>query len=380
MAMRWLCASVLGLMVASCGGGSGEPVPQGELGAGAPPATSNSPPSGGDPTPTPTPTPAPEDPQPPSSGSGDDGNGDSGGGDSGTATPAPGPLTGVRFNRPADIAADANGSLYVIDGEEGSNRIRQIRPDGSVSTLVSENSREILALAVTADGVVFYSTSELIDPASADWRVAIWRVSNGTPMELVSLGKVVMGDMLADPVSGDIYLTVDQAVWRMRQDGSLTKLVDLGLFASIALQAETLWIGASDGRAGVGIYRWKEGEELEEILPFQDGRYLIDLTFANAGLYFTTNVHQPADSRLSCVLSLLNPDTGEVTAVAGAQGEECGYQDGTGESARLAPGSYITEASDGNLYLSDFNNHVIRKVTPEGEVTIYAGVPGEPGN
>jgi hypothetical protein len=37
--------------------------------------------------------------------------------------------------------------------------------------------------------------------------------------------------MLADPDSGDIYLTVDQAVWRMQQDGSLTKLVDLGLFA-----------------------------------------------------------------------------------------------------------------------------------------------------
>ena len=34
---------------------------------------------------------------------------------------------------------------------------------------------------------------------------------------------------------------------------------------------------------------------------------------------------------------------------------------------------------DGNLYIADKNNHCIRKITPDGTVSLYAGTPKQSG-
>lgn len=54
--------------------------------------------------------------------------------------------------------------------------------------------------------------------------------------------------------------------------------------------------------------------------------------------------------------------------------------DGMGAAARFRSVNDIAIDSQGNLFVADSGNHVIRKVTPEGLVSTYAGVPAEPGN
>lgn len=49
------------------------------------------------------------------------------------------------------------------------------------------------------------------------------------------------------------------------------------------------------------------------------------------------------------------------------------FADGTGTEARFDNPSYLAMDSQGNLYVSDAQNHRIRKVTPEGVVTTFAG-------
>ena len=65
--------------------------------------------------------------------------------------------------------------------------------------------------------------------------------------------------------------------------------------------------------------------------------------------------------------------------VAGSLGGP-GYADGTGAAARLNEPHSVGLDSAGNLYVADAQNHVIRKVTPTGVVTTFAGTVGLAGS
>lgn len=56
-----------------------------------------------------------------------------------------------------------------------------------------------------------------------------------------------------------------------------------------------------------------------------------------------------------------------------------GNTDGLGGSARFSSPSGIARDRLGNLFLADTANHVIRRVTPAGQVTTFAGVAGQAG-
>lgn len=71
--------------------------------------------------------------------------------------------------------------------------------------------------------------------------------------------------------------------------------------------------------------------------------------------------------------------TGLTSTFAGKVGER-GTADGTGAAARFDAPAGITRDASGNLYVADRDNHAIRKVTPAGAVTTLAGAAGERGS
>lgn len=71
--------------------------------------------------------------------------------------------------------------------------------------------------------------------------------------------------------------------------------------------------------------------------------------------------------------------TGVVTTVAGLAGV-AGSVNGTGSAARFSSPTGIALDGVGNLYVSDNDNNLIRKVTPAGVVTTVAGLAGVAGS
>lgn len=71
--------------------------------------------------------------------------------------------------------------------------------------------------------------------------------------------------------------------------------------------------------------------------------------------------------------------TGEVTTLAGMAGEK-GDVDGTGAAARFTTPYSIAVDNEGNIFVAEITTHVIRKITPAGEVTTFAGKAGEAGH
>jgi sugar lactone lactonase YvrE len=70
---------------------------------------------------------------------------------------------------------------------------------------------------------------------------------------------------------------------------------------------------------------------------------------------------------------------GVVTTFAGTDGN-FGWSDGTGTSAEFNSPSSVAVDSAGNVYVADTNNHTIRKITGGGVVSTYAGSARNPGS
>lgn len=68
---------------------------------------------------------------------------------------------------------------------------------------------------------------------------------------------------------------------------------------------------------------------------------------------------------------------GQVSTFAGTG--VAGYTNGPGASAQFNRPQDVALDANGNLYVADANNYVVRKITPDGVVTLWAGRPGTSG-
>ncbi|MEN3041315.1 MAG: OmpA family protein [Bacteroidia bacterium] len=131
---------------------------------------------------------------------------------------------------------------------------------------------------------------------------------------------------------------------------------------SLALRAQELEVTYKvevSTVAGSGKVGYKSGPALEAALNRPNG-----IVVDRAGnIYFS-------DDENHCVRKVTTD--GRVVLVAG-QPRVAGFDDGDKEEATLNSPHGLTLDAAGNLYVCDYNNHAIRKITPSGTVSTYVG-------
>lgn len=70
---------------------------------------------------------------------------------------------------------------------------------------------------------------------------------------------------------------------------------------------------------------------------------------------------------------------GRVTTLAGLAGAS-GVSDGRGPMARFRSPRAVAATASGTVYVADSSNYTVRRISPSGEVSTLAGIPGEQGS
>jgi sugar lactone lactonase YvrE len=83
---------------------------------------------------------------------------------------------------------------------------------------------------------------------------------------------------------------------------------------------------------------------------------------------------------LAHVVNIIDPHTGSATLLAGAYGIE-GHNNANGASATFAqPWDLVVDPTTGDLIVTEFDNNVLRRVTLNRDVSVYAGTLGIAGH
>ena len=274
---------------------------------------------------------------------------------------ADGAGTTARFEEPRGMAVDGDGNVYVADTV--GRTIRKITPAGVVTTLAGTADARGSAdgtgaaarldfptsVAVDRDGNLyvteaFDSTIRKITPAGV---VTTLAGTAGVPGPVDGTGAAArfgIPEGVAVDGAGNVYVA-DLG------NGTVRKVTSVGVVTTLTGTASLA--GFVDGTGAAARFAFPAGAAVD-----------------SAG-----NVHV-ADTANGTVRTI-TPD-GVVTTLAGTAGVS-GSADGTGAAARFDQPSGVALDATGNVYVADAVNATLRKVTPDGVVTTLAGTAGLSG-
>ncbi len=276
-------------------------------------------------------------------------------GQAGSEGSADGPVATARFSYPLGLASDAGGNLYV--GQDGDATIRKITPAGVVSTLAGSPGvwgyedatgaaarfNGIYSMAVNASGTLFAADAgnQAIRKVTASGVVTTYAgvgASYGSADGTGTAARFSYPEGMAMNSSGDLFVADSS-------NHTIRRVTQAGVVTTYAGTAGTS--GSTDGPAASALFRSPQG------------------------LAFDTSGNLLVADRGNAVLRRITP-AGEVSTLAGLAGQR-GIVDGTGSVARFDTPTDVAVDTAGNAYVTEWSQHLIRKVTPAGEVTIVAG-------
>jgi sugar lactone lactonase YvrE len=269
----------------------------------------------------------------------------------------------ARFYFPNSIAVDASGNLFVTDAY--GQTVRKITPAGDVSTFAG-----LFNNAGTADGsgsaARFHYPEGLCIDSSGNLYLTdtgsdtIRRISPTAAVTTVAgspnLEGSADGTGAAARFSGPGALAIDSSGVLYVADSANATIRRISSSATVTTLAGT--------SAPQGL--WADG-------PARSARF-----FCPWGVVLDASGNAYLTDQLNHVIRKVSA-SGTVTTVAGTPGIE-GSQDGPAASATFSQPEGLALASNGDLYVADSGNHVIRRISASGTVTTVAGLAGSTGS
>ena len=269
--------------------------------------------------------------------------------------------TSARFNSLSGLAIDSVGNLYVTDVLN--YRVRVITPAGVVTTLAQLPTGTLstdgaYGIGVDGTGMVYVAntvTSQIlsITPAGVLSTLAGGFQLGGTTDGAGATARFFTPYGLASDSTGTLYVadTVNSTIRKITQAGGAATV--------------TTFAGLSGGAGNV------EGNR--NVARFSGPRGVaINVT----GTVYVADYN-------NCTIRSVTAG-GVVRTFAGTVGSSpatsCGSTDGTGAAAKFSFPSGVAVDASGNVFVADTNNNDIRKITPAGVVTTFAGQAGTQGS
>ena len=270
----------------------------------------------------------------------------------------------ARFGAALGVAVDSSGVAYVADCDN--NTIRKITPNGAVTTLAGSPFPDDFGFADgTGSAARFYCPVGI----AVDDVGTVYVTDNGllirkiTPVGVVTTlagraGTDACGFSDGVGVAAEFCdpkgIAVDGSGTLYVADGgnnTIRKITREGVVTTLAGSAGNA--GAVDGAGDAARFNCPFG-----VAVGPGGRIFV------------------VDECSSTIRRIDPPDV--VTTIAGTAGAT-GSDDGTGAAARFDYPIDVAVDAKGNLYVADFGNRTIRKVTPAGAVTTIIGEHGSIG-
>lgn len=277
----------------------------------------------------------------------------------------------ARFNLPSGVAADRAGTVYVAD--TANHTIRRISPAGAVTTIAgaamnngSNDGQGTAARFNSPSGVAVDGAGNVYVADTLNY--AVRRITPtgtvstiagklGVPGHVDGTGteaQFIKPEGITVDNAGNVYVTdtdfFPSCHLCTRTNSTIRKITPAGVVSTLA--GVPLTIGSMDGPGNAASFTYPAG-----------------LVVDGSGTLYVADTYNFTIRRVTAA--------GVVSTIAGTAKAE-GSVDGTGAAARFAYPKGVTVDPTGNLFVTEA--FTIRKITPQGVVTTFAGRPQSSGS